>query len=278
MVAKLATQLLEIVVRSPGHTDRELAVLLRGPGALQQAINQEARLLASRGLILRQKRPDGVIGNYPSDSDATSSESTVTRKKPAAVPSLPDFTHADVLISVVASYVRLPHPGVVDQLGGAVFPSIRDQKNRLTLSNLGDRRILLDDNTTPRWAMLWSHGYATTAHPTGWTFAHVWGRPKDPDCYTHVANLAMMPEYLASLSDKDGPLGAYLRYHAWEKYGWKPIEEDDPQRPEGYEAISWCYLREEIDPRGFISSRVQKLDNERCKILRSLNIGGRIDT
>jgi len=266
----LAAQILEIVARNPGQTDRELAERLRGPGSPQQAINQEARLLAGRKQLIRQKRPDGLIGNYPGDADPTSLEFIARRRRSIAVPPLPDFSHADELIAAVSSYVRLAHPNVVSAFDGAVFPSIRDQKNRITLSTAGDRRVLLDDNTTPRWAMLWSHGYPTTSHPTGWTFAHVWARPKDRQCYTHLANLAMMPEYLASLTDKDGPLGAYLRYHSWIRYGWKPLEEDEPEKPDGYDAISWCYLREEGDPIGFVKSRVEELDNERCKLLRSL--------
>lgn len=46
-MSKLTTQLLDIVTRSPGHTVRELAELLRGPGTPQQAINQEARHIAN---------------------------------------------------------------------------------------------------------------------------------------------------------------------------------------------------------------------------------------
>jgi len=80
----------------------------------------------------------------------------------------------------------------------------------------------------------------------------------------------MLPEYLSSLTDKAGPLGVYLRYHAWATYGWKPSEEDEPQQPSGYEAISWSYLRQEPDPKGVIRARVEELDNERCKLLRSL--------
>ncbi|MDT8429370.1 MAG: hypothetical protein RQ757_11445 [Pseudomonadales bacterium] len=193
-----------------------------------------------------------------------------TNRRSDQVPPLPDFAHVEELIDVVSSYLLLPNPAVVSALGGAVFPSIRDQRNRITVANLEGRKILLDDNTTARWAILWAHGYTTTAHPKGWTFAHVWPRPKDPECYTQVANLAMMPEYLASLSDKDGPLGAYLRYHAWEKYNWKPASDPEPQEPEGYSAVSWHYLREESDPVGIIESRVQELENERCKLLRSL--------
>lgn len=147
-----------------------------------------------------------MIGNYPSDSDLASIQPACSRHKSGAVPPLLDFSHANELVAAVTSYIRLPHPRVVAELSAAVFPSIRDQKNRLTLSNFEGRRVLLDDNTAPRWAMLWSHGYTTTAHPKGWTFAHVWARPKDVNCYTHVANLAMMPEYLGSLTDKDGPL------------------------------------------------------------------------
>lgn len=269
-MAKRAEELAEMVARYPGRTDRELAELLRGPGTPQQAVNQEARRLAARGLLTRKTRPDGFIGTYPGGDERRSTESAAPRRKHRAVPSLPDFNHVDELVAAISSYIRLPHPAVVAKLEGAVFPSIRDRKHRFEFSSIGDRRILLDDNTTPRWALLWSHGYSTTAHPKGWTFAHVWARPKDPDCYTNVANLAMMPEYIASLTDKDGPLGAYLRYHAWEKYGWRPRYDDEPTKPEGYDAISWCYLREESDPMGFIRSRVQELKNKRCRLLREL--------
>lgn len=266
----LAEELLEIVARLPGQTDREIAEALRGPGAPQQSINQEARLLAGRNLLTRQKRPDGLIGNYPGKlgDDALVPRGPARKSEP--VPPPPDFSHVEELISAVSSYVLLPNAAVVAALGGAVFPSVRDQQHRITVSSVNGRKLLLDDNTTARWAMLWSHGYTTTAHPKGWTFAHVWPLPKDPECYTHVANLAMMPEYLASLSDKDGPLGAYLRYHAWAKYRWKPSGEAEPEEPEGYPAVSWRYLREEADPIGVIDSRVSELQNKRCKLLRSL--------
>ncbi len=267
---RLATEILKIVTKLPGHTDRELAELIRGVGAPQQAINQEARLLAKRDLLLRQKRSDGLIGNYPIDSAISAMQSATLIQKSRKLPILPDFTHAGEVIAALASYILLPHPNVVAKLDCSVFPSIRDQKNRITVSSIGDRKVLLDDNTTPRWAMLWSHGYTTTAHPKGWTFAHVWARPKDPDCYTHLANLAMMPEYLASLSDKDGPLCAFLRYHAWEQYGWKPMGEDEPPQPKTYEGIKWCYLREENNPNGCVRSRVEILGNKRCKLLRKL--------
>ena len=95
-------------------------------------------------------------------------------------PAVPAFAHAGQLLDAVSPYIRLPHPNVVSALGGAVFPSIRDQKNQLKLATIGDRTLLLDDNTTARWAVLWSHGHGMTSHPRGWTFAHVWARPKDP--------------------------------------------------------------------------------------------------
>jgi hypothetical protein len=45
------------------------------------------------------------------------------------------------------------------------------------------------------------------------------------EAYTHLANLAMVPEPFASLTDKNGPLTVFLRWHAWEVYGWKPERE-----------------------------------------------------
>ena len=115
-----------------------------------------------------------------------------------------------IIIQVAVSYCWLPNPEVVCELKEAVFPVVRDTKKRgkeKFVEKYG-KSVLYDDNTTPRWAFLWSHGYLKTSLPSsGWTLAHVWAKSKDPEAYTHLANLVMMPECLASLSDKEGPLG-----------------------------------------------------------------------
>ena len=65
-MATLKAQILELVDSMPGLTDREITNRLRSPSDNQQPINQTARLLESEGLLVRQKRNDGLIGNYPS--------------------------------------------------------------------------------------------------------------------------------------------------------------------------------------------------------------------
>ena len=59
----LAHKILQAVEAQPGITDRRLAELIFGPGAAQQRVNGECRLLADRGLLQRTRRLDGLIGN-----------------------------------------------------------------------------------------------------------------------------------------------------------------------------------------------------------------------
>ena len=97
----------------------------------------------------------------------------------------------------------------------------------------------------------------------------MWGASKDPDAYTHLANLCMMPEFFGSLSDKQGPLCAYLRYHAWVRYGWR-YGETTPSAPEGYDTLEWRYLPAIKDPPAFVRARLATLSNQRVELLRSL--------
>lgn len=181
----------------------------------------------------------------------------------------PDMSiDAAAFARLAAPYCKLPHANVIAKLGGAVFPTIRDQKNRLTFNP--DRNLLLDDNVTPRWALLWAHGMAQTHHPKGWTIAHVWALPKDPDAYTNLANLCLMPECLGSLSDKRGPLVPFLQYHANSVYGWNPSCVAEVIKPEGFDEIRWSYFDDFNDPAANIKNRIMTLNNQRVKILRDI--------
>jgi hypothetical protein len=53
----------------PGMTDREITNQLRGRSVVQQPINQAARALEAKGRLVRRKRSDGLIGNYPVDAE-----------------------------------------------------------------------------------------------------------------------------------------------------------------------------------------------------------------
>ena len=67
-MASLQAQILELVAAIPGLTDREITNRLRGPADNQQPINQTARTLESRGVLIRRRRADGLIGNYIGDN------------------------------------------------------------------------------------------------------------------------------------------------------------------------------------------------------------------
>jgi len=73
-MANLPDEIIQAVRKSPGLTDRELTDVLRGRAAAQQPINQAARLLEGKGILLRKRRPDNLIGNYPSGVDVVPTE------------------------------------------------------------------------------------------------------------------------------------------------------------------------------------------------------------
>lgn len=80
-MASLSDEIIRAVQRSPGISDRELTNALRGRAAPQQPINQAARMLERKGLLVRKRRPDHLIGNYVSGTDVVRS----TSHPPAAV-------------------------------------------------------------------------------------------------------------------------------------------------------------------------------------------------
>jgi len=178
-----------------------------------------------------------------------------------------------ILVRVAAARIYLPHPNTVARFPGSVFPTIRDPRKReQPVEHEGQITGMYDDNTTPRWALLWAHGIpGKSKQPTqGWTISHVWDRSKDMGAYTHLANLALLPEYLGSLSDKQGPLTHFLRFHAWHVYRWKPEGIDMPEKPISYDAIQWHYFDPIDDPVGFFRAEFSKGNCGRCKALKPL--------
>ena len=154
----------------------------------------------------------------------------------------------------------------------ALFPTSRYKSERPRFSLVAENSGVVgmyDDNATPEWAVFWSHGLRGT-RPKGWTIAHVWPSSDDIGSYTHLANLAMVREPFASLTDKDGPLTGFLRWHAWNVYHWKPEREAVPAKPDGYGVIEWRYLGAVVDPKALIRQRLAAADNHRTRILRPI--------
>jgi hypothetical protein len=63
-MADLPDQIIRLLEQQSGLTDRGVTDALRGADAPQQPINQACRNLERRGVIRRDRREDGRIGNY----------------------------------------------------------------------------------------------------------------------------------------------------------------------------------------------------------------------
>lgn len=63
-MATLPEQIIELLAKSPGMTDREITSALRSNSAPPQPINIAARGLSKNGVVIRKKRHDSLIGNY----------------------------------------------------------------------------------------------------------------------------------------------------------------------------------------------------------------------
>ena len=195
---------------------------------------------------------------------------SVGRRRFPSVPSLE--AHALPFAKIVAATSYLPHPDTVKNLGGAVFPTARARKLHPRLSTIslaGETVGMYDDNATPAWALFCSHGLEGT-RPKGWTLSHVWPHCDDIRTYTHLANLILIPEPLAALTDKQGPLTGFLRWHAWQAYGWKPDKATLPSKPTGYDGVTWRYLEKIDDPRESVRRRLEAADNQRTRVLRPI--------
>lgn len=68
----LKQRILDVLATTPGLTDRQLTNLIHGQHAPQQPVNIAARDMVRTGTIVRRKRNDGLLGNYPANSNGAS--------------------------------------------------------------------------------------------------------------------------------------------------------------------------------------------------------------
>lgn len=73
-MAALKQQIIDVLARTPGLTDREITNLVKGPSGPQQPVNVACRELAAKGILDRRRRDDGLIGNYPNGTRIASSQ------------------------------------------------------------------------------------------------------------------------------------------------------------------------------------------------------------
>ena len=148
--------------------------------------------------------------------------------------------YASINAAVAEHTIFLP-PETVAQTGGqALLPVIRNMLRRGEMSATSSgRRVLLDDNTSPKLAFLWAAGKTTGPDLQ---YNHVWDGSGDPDLYTALWNLCATPAFLAKTTDgRNHPeVRAMLRYRAFDLYGWSPIGVETPTEPPGYSSLVWA--------------------------------------
>jgi hypothetical protein len=77
---------------------------------------------------------------------------------------------------------------------------------------------------------------------------HVWDLPGDRRYYASIGNLVLVPRALAQLTDHCDSVKQLLRYEVWKRFGFKPDEENEPEKVSYYEKIHW---RDEYDGNKF---------------------------
>jgi hypothetical protein len=141
----------------------------------------------------------------------------------------------------VAALTKWSHPDTVRQTGNrAIFPAIRcrvitDRGKDTTLAD--GRRAMMDDNTSPTEAFLFTHGISRSSY-RDLQFNHIWQSASDVESYTSLANLCVTPSFLSKLTDTDQEVGALLRYRAYDLYGYAPAGIDP--MPAGYSLLRWA--------------------------------------
>jgi hypothetical protein len=77
-MSSMEQNIIRSLIQNPGLSDREVAQAISGRSESARYINQKCRALAARKILSRQKRQDGLIGNWL-QPDPAQSEGSGTR-------------------------------------------------------------------------------------------------------------------------------------------------------------------------------------------------------
>jgi hypothetical protein len=162
------------------------------------------------------------------------------------------------LDQAVASLTVFTHPETVRQTDcKALFRTIRDPAKRGTSDEA--QKLMYDDNSSPTDAFLWSNRLLGRGHDT--QFNHVYAASKDVKAYTALPNICMTPAFLAKLTDtkRNEKIRQLIQYRSYELYGWVPDGFQPPNKPDGYELLTWADpLSEVVDLPAVLQQRLDK--------------------
>lgn len=149
--------------------------------------------------------------------------------------------HGDVLNILIAENALWVHPSIHQQLAQsgnpAKYPNVRrarpDEKKGQRVNG-----VRFDDNTYANNAI--KSAFGGRKNFTGYAACHIW----ETTCYderyhTVLANLVLLPRALESLTDHHQPVKEMLRYHSYQLYKWLPEGLNAPNKPDGYDRLTW---------------------------------------
>ena len=144
------------------------------------------------------------------------------------------------VVQLLAKHTLFLHPDTVAQTQGQhLFPVVRNvSAMRGQRATLGGVDVMYCDNATPTHAFLWASG---RGRGTDVQYNHLWPSKGNPRTYTALWNLCVTPAFLAKLTDgaRHGEAVAALRYRAYELYRSVLPKEMTPERPPGYQRLTW---------------------------------------
>lgn len=169
------------------------------------------------------------------------------------------------LCQMVASSVLFASQDVVDKVkdgklgtqenknsGGNVYASwdccTRVRDTSVKKGTLLPNGCIADDNTYAnraiKEAVRESLGFPMTKMSTARSFhnyeaCHVWDKPNEPEYYTSIMNLVLVPRAFGQLTDHNAAVKNMLRYEVYTRFGFLPKNEPKPVKPKFYDKIKW---------------------------------------
>jgi hypothetical protein len=152
-----------------------------------------------------------------------------------------------VMLDLVASNSMWVSKSVCTKIG-TVFPQTIRTSKREDRGRVVNGLTLYDNHPAQDafWAAIGSNG----RHFENANVCHVYSERgvQDPQHFTRLANLLVLPKSLASLSDSDvGPVRDILRYRTYKLYGYRGPDRKRPPRPAYYPKV-WAQSSE-LDPQ-----------------------------
>jgi hypothetical protein len=145
------------------------------------------------------------------------------------------------LAQAVARLAVFSHPETVAQTNNhGIFAVVRGPSERRGNFELQDgRNVMLDDNTSPQNAFNWANGWNRRYRDI--QFNHIWSMSGDPEHYTSLANICVMPAFLSKLSDTHPEIMQLLRYRAFQLYnGYWPPGDPPQEPPRDFGILTWA--------------------------------------